>query len=135
MNKIKEGPFVAAVGPWERQLASSLQQTCRWLFSCSKIGAVTFLTPFVADCAGLCQLCCMQHLTTVDPFPLNCFELTGYIFLAGSGQSGEVALGSGNLECTVFYTCLIVVLMAHFYLYFVWCISFQQPFLLVLVQL
>lgn len=84
----------------------------------SKRGAVTFLTPFVADCAGLCQLYCMQHLPTVDPFPLNCFELTGYIFLAGSGLSGEVALGLGNLKCAIFCTCLIVVLMAHFYLNF-----------------
>lgn len=84
----------------------------------SERGALTFLTPFVADRGGPRQLCCMQHLPTVDPFPLNHFELTGYIFLAGSDLSGEVALSSGNFKCAVFHTCLIVVSMAHFYPYF-----------------
>lgn len=64
----------------------------------SKRGAVTFLTPFGGEQAGLCHLCHMQHLLTVSPFPLRCFEVIGHVFLAGSGPSGEVALGSGNLK-------------------------------------
>lgn len=59
---------------------------------------MTFLTPSGGEQAGLCQLCHVQHLLTVSPFPLCHFEVIGHVFLAGSGPSGEVALGSGNLK-------------------------------------
>lgn len=59
---------------------------------------MTFLTPLGGEKAGLCQLCHVQHLLTVSPFPLRRFEVIGHVFLAESGPSGEVALGSGNLK-------------------------------------
>ena len=72
-----------------------------------------------------------------EPFPLSCFEVTGSIFLAGSDLSGEITLGSGNLksvcnflhlfDCGIYSSFLPVLSLQHN--------SYQQPSLLVLVQL
>lgn len=71
------------------------------------------------------------------PFPLSCFEITGSVFLAGSYLSGEIALGSGNLkyvcnflhlfDCGIYSSFLPVLSLRRS--------SYQQPSLLVLVQL
>lgn len=79
----------------------------------------------------------MQHVLTVSPFLSAALKLQAPSFLEGSDPSGEITLRSGNLksvcnflhllDCGIYSSFLPVLSLQ--------CNSYQQPSLLVLVQL